>query len=994
MRKRILTILLTALCSALWSETLNNEITSLVQEAVFEVVVPKAQTDQLVYEEELPLDLLPYSERTAKYSSIGTAFRIENNRFVTAAHVLNLEDRAKLPEIYLRTPSGDLFELDQIYHYSDHRDFAVFTIENPPEGRYLQLSDSVGLNQPVYTIGNALGEGVIIREGLLTSMTPEQENGDWQWLRFSAAASPGNSGGPLVNSDGEVLGIVSRKSQNENLNFALPMSELLSVPENTARLEKKIIYTLPHLTTRDISYMEQDFPLPLHYRDLREELYRYYDRFIQDQFNRLVTDNRETTFPHTDNAKNLLFGLYRIFFPGIIGEKEDYNWTIFSPKETNTSKISETTALEYGSMYGYDMFYLETIDNVLYRDLFEDSKLLLDTILDGYVYSRKIQNISIRINSFGDPIDTFTHVDSYNRTWRGAVFPIDFADSELLLFSLPTPSGYVSFVKIYNYAHQSGYKMDLTEIVESFYLSFSGDVDQWKTYLELEQHRPDSLESFSITEDDSDLEIRYDGFPIQYNKDLYHINSDSILTLSMVYRESGDAILWEPAEIILDSNNDINDYLILRRTYKPDPDLPEDFQTIWNELANREGHMDGVPYTYDGWSYVSHVIEDISTENLIYSCYYGKEGEINDQIAARADGILNQFRTSTETDSEQSDIELAAATDPSPAESDSTSETTRKSKEKTAPADLPESSEQTTSEMPETTSAENLADDSDQPEQTEIAVELPPEPQPDEESEEIREEDTENEDVPQAQITQALQPEDDNQEDETDGSVVTDDPFLVLTSGRRNDYLTYIEFPSRLTHQDTQGRTPLFYAIQYGDEKLIKELIYLGSDVNTTDINGATPLLLALEYSTSEICHFLLQKGAIPVGQSSGGETPLTLAVKGHSLHLTEALIRNGAAVDPANRQDSPLLLLVQQEKMEGALFLLNSGADPNIINEEGTTPLHAAIQVGNRLLAKELISAGADPSITDADGLTPEELARQLGMTPMLGLFSSILSE
>jgi hypothetical protein len=72
--------------------------------------------------------------------------------------------------------------------------------------------------------GNALGEGIIIRDGLYTSDTPEEREGRWKWIRFSAAASPGNSGGPLVDRKGRVIGVVLRKSPSENLNVAVTNS--------------------------------------------------------------------------------------------------------------------------------------------------------------------------------------------------------------------------------------------------------------------------------------------------------------------------------------------------------------------------------------------------------------------------------------------------------------------------------------------------------------------------------------------------------------------------------------------------------------------------------------------------------------------------------------------------------------------------------------------------------------------------------------------------
>ncbi|HPY53987.1 MAG TPA: hypothetical protein PK505_08365, partial [Treponemataceae bacterium] len=57
----------------------------------------------------------------------------------------------------------------------------------------------------VFSVGNALGDGIVIRNGVYTSTTYEDQNGEWKWIRFSAAASPGNSGGPLLQVKGRCL---------------------------------------------------------------------------------------------------------------------------------------------------------------------------------------------------------------------------------------------------------------------------------------------------------------------------------------------------------------------------------------------------------------------------------------------------------------------------------------------------------------------------------------------------------------------------------------------------------------------------------------------------------------------------------------------------------------------------------------------------------------------------------------------------------------------
>ena len=123
--------------------------------------------------------------------------------------------------------------------YSNHEDFVVFTVSGAPAVTPLATNTAAALDDPVFAVGNALGEGIVIRDGLLTSLTPEAQDGRWKWLRFSAAASPGNSGGPLLDSQGRVIGLVARKSPNENLNFALPIDRVLNATDKTGIFETR-----------------------------------------------------------------------------------------------------------------------------------------------------------------------------------------------------------------------------------------------------------------------------------------------------------------------------------------------------------------------------------------------------------------------------------------------------------------------------------------------------------------------------------------------------------------------------------------------------------------------------------------------------------------------------------------------------------------------------------------------------------------------------------
>ena len=145
-----------------------------------------------------------------KFQSIGTAFAIGPNRFVSAAHVITAGNGSQYGPLAVRNAAGTVYPVDKIIKYSNSEDYVVFSVIGAPTIVPLLTRSRPPLNTTVFAVGNAFGDGVVVRDGLYTSDTPEERDGRWQWLRFSAAASPGNSGGPLIDRNGKVVGVVLR----------------------------------------------------------------------------------------------------------------------------------------------------------------------------------------------------------------------------------------------------------------------------------------------------------------------------------------------------------------------------------------------------------------------------------------------------------------------------------------------------------------------------------------------------------------------------------------------------------------------------------------------------------------------------------------------------------------------------------------------------------------------------------------------------------------
>ena len=95
----------------------------------------------------------------------------------------------------------------------------------------LELGDSnnVVQSERVIAIGNAEGTGFSVTQGSISNINKAGENGLNVYFQIDAALNPGNSGGPLIDSNGKVIGLNTFKISNtENMGFALEANYIKS----------------------------------------------------------------------------------------------------------------------------------------------------------------------------------------------------------------------------------------------------------------------------------------------------------------------------------------------------------------------------------------------------------------------------------------------------------------------------------------------------------------------------------------------------------------------------------------------------------------------------------------------------------------------------------------------------------------------------------------------------------------------------------------------
>ncbi len=124
-------------------------------------------------------------------------------------------------------------------------DLALLKMERVPERAVslkLGRSDTVRIGQHIYYIGNSKGEGLCMTAGIVSDN--DRVVGARNFIMTDAATNPGNSGGPLFNDDGEVIGIhVSARNDAVGMKYAIPVNtarvflntveDRLEIPRNT-----------------------------------------------------------------------------------------------------------------------------------------------------------------------------------------------------------------------------------------------------------------------------------------------------------------------------------------------------------------------------------------------------------------------------------------------------------------------------------------------------------------------------------------------------------------------------------------------------------------------------------------------------------------------------------------------------------------------------------------------------------------------------------------
>jgi len=162
----------------------------------------------------------------------GTGFFINGNGTILSN--LHIFENAKSATISIF--NKEQFEIDTILISSKEYDIIKFTIQNPERIKFKYLvfkNQTPQKGEDIFTIGNPMGLESTVSKGIISNIRTIENLGNL--YQITAPISAGSSGSPVMNMNGEVIGIATFQfTSGQNLNFAIDVDLVNKINQNDA----------------------------------------------------------------------------------------------------------------------------------------------------------------------------------------------------------------------------------------------------------------------------------------------------------------------------------------------------------------------------------------------------------------------------------------------------------------------------------------------------------------------------------------------------------------------------------------------------------------------------------------------------------------------------------------------------------------------------------------------------------------------------------------
>ena len=169
-----------------------------------------------------------------------------------------------------------------------------------------------------------------------------------------------------------------------------------------------------------------------------------------------------------------------------------------------------------------------------------------------------------------------------------------------------------------------------------------------------------------------------------------------------------------------------------------------------------------------------------------------------------------------------------------------------------------------------------------------------------------------------------------------------------------------------LSYEDEDGYTILAKALQCGRLQIVKWLVEeCGDDVNAVSVNGNEALILAVQSSNFDLIRYLVEECVVNVdSKDNEGETALICAINGSNktykknFKICQYLINWGANVNAKSKRGRNILHYSAAGPYDCDMFkwFVQAGADVNVIDKDGNSPLQIATEKGKLRIVRFLV--------------------------------------
>jgi len=189
--------------------------------------------------------------------------------------------------------------------------------------------------------------------------------------------------------------------------------------------------------------------------------------------------------------------------------------------------------------------------------------------------------------------------------------------------------------------------------------------------------------------------------------------------------------------------------------------------------------------------------------------------------------------------------------------------------------------------------------------------------------------------------------------------------LAAAAAGRAEEVAQLVRSGAPLEARDAQGRSALLRAVAENHLGVAKTLLEAGASPNTQAANRDTPWLLAGALGRAEIIAAMLpHRPDLAIRNRFGGNALIPACERGH-VEAVQVLLRSGIDLDHVNDLGWTCLLEIVilgdggPRHQQVAKLVLDAGADPNLADRNGVTPLAHARQRGQQAVARLIEQAG-----------------------------------